>query len=118
MASIAWLASLPQGPLYSGNQESIGANKLTFKPDYGDAIERVRFTAVSDPSTLTFQMTLAQYRLFLTFFKTTLNYGVTDFNLLDQNLGVVKDYHIDSAPVMTRNAPDGVLVSFNVLRRP
>lgn len=118
MASIAWLASLPQAPLYSGNQESIGANKLTFKPDYGDVIERVRFTGVSDTGTMSFQMTVAQYQAFIAYYKTTLGYGVIDFNLYDQNLGAVKDYHIDSQPTATRNAPDGILVSFNVLRRP
>ncbi len=117
MAATAWLASLPQAPLAANIQEVLGENKLSFKPDYGDPIERNRFTSTSDTGVMSFQMTLQQYRDFRTFYKTTLGSGVLDFSLYDDILGAVKDYHIDSSPTASRNAPDGIVVSFNVLRR-
>lgn len=118
MASIPWLAELPQTPLYETYAETLGANKLSFSGDVGDPIERVRFTAVSDPISMTFHMTAAQYLLFRNFYKVTLDHGVLLFNLYDKILGDSKEYKIASDPVMVPTGPNGRKVSFNVLRKP
>src|SRR6185295_4707946 len=99
MASIPWASQLPQVPLYESYAETLGANKVSFAPDVGDPIERVRYTAVSDPMTMTFHMTWAQYQIFRTFYKTTLAHGSLLFNLYDRVLQAVKDYKISSDPV-------------------
>lgn len=118
MASIPWPAELPQVPLYESYAETLGSNKLSFSGDVGDPIERVRYTAVSDPLSLTFHMTAAQYQAFRTFYKDTLGHGVTLFNLTDKILGGIREYKIASDPVMVPTGPDGRKVSFSVLRKP
>jgi hypothetical protein len=118
MASVPWLAELPQVPLYESYGETMGANKLSFSGDVGDPIERVRFTAVSDPATMTFYMTRAQYAAFRNYYKVTLGHGVLLFNLYDRVLQAVKEYKIASDPAMFPVGPDGFKVSFDVLRKP
>lgn len=118
MASVPWLAELPQVPLYESYAETLGSNKLSFSGDVGDPIERVRFTAVSDPGSMTFHMTAAQYLLFREFYKVTLGHGVLLFNLTDKVLGGIREYKITSDPVMVPTGPDGRKVSFSVSRKP
>lgn len=118
MSSVPWPADLPQTPLYESYAETLGANKLSFSGDVGDPIERVRFTAVSDPLTMTFHMTSAQYLSFRTFYKTTLGHGVLLFNLSDRMIGGVREYKISSDPVVIPTGPNGRKVSFSVLRKP
>lgn len=118
MASVPWHAELPQVPLYEGYAETLGANKLSFSGDVGDPIERVRFTAVSDPMSLTFYMTRAQYLVFREFYKTTLAHGTLLFNLTDKIRGGISEFKISSDPLMVPLGPDGFRVSFSVSRKP
>lgn len=118
MASVPWLAELPQAPLYESYAETLGANKLSFSGDVGDPIERVRYTSVSDPATMTFHMTAAQYVAFRNYYKVTLGHGTLLFNLYDRMLQAVKDYKITSDPVMVPTGPNGRKVSFSVSRKP
>ena len=118
MASVPWHADLPQVPLYENYAETLGANKLSFSGDVGDPIERQRFTAVSDPMTMTFSMSWAQYQIFRSFYKTTLAHGTLLFNLYDKVLQAVKEYKIASDPMMVPTGPATCKVSFSVLRKP
>jgi hypothetical protein len=117
MAKFLWPATLPQAPNYGGVQRSIGMNKLSFKPDHGDAIERTKFTSVSDTGSMSFQMTVSQSNIFTEFYKKKLGYGVHDVTMIDYQTNQPANFHIESQPTLVRNAPDGVLVNFEVLWR-
>lgn len=118
MASVPWHSALPQTPLYESYSETLGSNKLSFSGDVGDPIERVRYTAVSDPLSITFYMTAAQYVIFRTYYKVTLAHGTLLFNLYDKMLGNIAEYKIVSDPSMIPTGRNGRKVSFQVLRKP
>jgi hypothetical protein len=118
MANPLWPLSLPQNRLRGNNQEKLGNNKLSFKPDSGDTFERTRFTAISDEIQMSFQMTLAQYNIFMDFYKVTLGNGVLDFQFYDISSGTIKDFHITSDPTQAFNGHTNSVVSFSALRRP
>lgn len=118
MTAIPWLSSLPQAPLYDGQQETLGDNKASFQPDVGDPIERQRYTAASEALAWSFMMTAQQYRNFRAYYAAALKHGALPFRLYDGLLENVMDYKITSPPAAQLLAADVVRVSFTVLRKP
>lgn len=76
-----WPVTLPQKPLYAGNQETLPNNVISFSTEGGPAKRRKRYTAKGGTFPMTFKMTAAQLATYRTFYNDTIEQGALAFEL-------------------------------------
>lgn len=108
----AWPATLPEAGLngISGGPQS---NAVSFTPQQGPTIDRKAASSVVRK----YQVQLppidrTTYGYFITFFETTLNYGVLPFTMTDPFTNTTKQYKfVQNNPVYVEQWTDGQYVN-------
>lgn len=75
----SWPETLPQYVDANGFTETIQDPVIRTDMEAGPQKARLRFTAVPEKYTITMPLTATQRATFLTFFKSTIHYGVDEF---------------------------------------
>lgn len=83
MATATWPSSLPSYPLVQGMREQPQSATVRSDPDYGPAIQRRRFSAITRKLEVSFSLDGSQYSTFKSFFHNTLLDGADKFDLTD-----------------------------------
>lgn len=83
MASVTWPTSLPSAPLIQGLRETPQDATVRSKPDYGPALQRRRFSAITRKIEARFSFDGSQLTTFKDFFHNTLSDGADKFDFTD-----------------------------------
>jgi hypothetical protein len=75
-----WPASLPQSVLIDGFESEVPEGSIRVDMDSGPAFQRQRYTAAPEQFAAEFIMTIAQYKTFMNFYKTSTAHGALPFN--------------------------------------
>lgn len=93
----AWPATLPQTP-FLGTEFGDDESRLISSMDAGPALVRNRFTAVPQPVSIPIVLNGTQLATFLTFYRTTLNYGTNSFTWIHPQDGSSVSYRFKTPP--------------------
>lgn len=96
-----WPASLQQLVNRDSFSMQFGETVLRSDNDIGPVKVRRRFTRPINKVTVGFDMTVDQYEDFYTFFNTTINGGVTTFELEHPITGVLTEWRFNGPPQVT-----------------
>lgn len=83
MAIATWPLSLPEYPLVQGMREQPQSATVRSDPDYGPALQRRRFSAITRKMEVSFSLDGTQYATFKDFFHNTLLDGADKFEFTD-----------------------------------
>lgn len=119
---VAWPASLPQEPLYEGNQETLANNVQVTQMDVGPPKRRLRTTSGNTGHQYNFMMSVAQLATFRAFWEDDVKFGSIPFTLDHPSTGVsALEFTFaveDGTPVIERRGPNSWFVSLNLKHNP
>lgn len=101
-----WPVALPTAPIADGYQEIMPDNVIRSQMDTGYPKVRKRSTAAPYRLRLQYNMTASQVTTLVTFFETTLEYGVDTFTMNHPRTGSSETFRILSPPEIS--IADGV----------
>lgn len=108
-----WPASLPQTVDADKYKESIQDNRLRTDMEMGPPKMRPRFSAVMELFSFDLDLTRDQTATFITFYKTTTNFGTEEFEWVHPRTGDTVNMRF-AAPYSIRRVQHFVRVSFEL----
>lgn len=107
-----WPASLPQAPATFNEQPK--SIVVRTQPDTGPTKSRRRYTKAARQATMTFLMTIDQYKVLDDFFENDLQGGAVSVNFMHPWRQVMKEMYITDPPSFQNDEGLGVNVSVKV----
>ena len=98
--AVPWPSQLQQLVNEQSFSYNFGETVLRSDVDIGPKKLRRRYTRPINTASVSIDLTVAQYNIFYTFFFTTINAGVTPFELAHPITGVLKEWRFTEPPVV------------------
>lgn len=112
MPGVLWPATLPQGP--ASWQEQPSSIVVRTNPDTGPAKTRRRYTKAKRTATMTFLVTIDQYKTLDSFFENDLQGGAIPMSFVHPWKLAAMDMFVTEPPTFSNDEGLGVQVSVKV----